>query len=141
MTLKLTKKLQCINVWPNHADWVIYNVFSSRKINIFSFQGLFFTKTSISQKNVWIFSRATTRGRKLKFGMDDPYYMFFKIGHPFGDIFFRFWAMWIFVSLLPQNAHKTGVFSHIWGNSETKIHIAQKRKKISPNGCPILKNI
>ena len=108
------------------------------------FGSFFFIKTSISQKNVWIFSRTTTKDRKLKFGMNDPYSMFFKIGYPFGDILFRFYTKWIFVSLLPKHGRiwlENPVFEAFWGNSKTKIHIAQKRKKISPNGCPILKNI
>ena len=34
------------------------------------------------------FSKPTGRDRKLKFGMDDPYYMLLKTGYPFVDICF-----------------------------------------------------
>ena len=50
----------------------------------------FFTKTPVSQNNVGFFSRTTGRDRKLKFGMDDPYYTFLKIGDSFVDICFGF---------------------------------------------------
>ena len=40
------------------------------------------------------FSRKTGRDRKLKYvGVDDPYYMFLKIGHSFVDISYDFWMI------------------------------------------------
>ena len=70
-----------------------FQPFASSKIEKnwnFSIFEDFFTKTPVSQNNVGIFSRTTGRDRKLKFGMDDPYYMFLKIGYPFVDIYFGF---------------------------------------------------
>ena len=55
LTLKLTKQLQCTNVWSNQAVWAIHNSFYCRKIHISTFRPSFFTKTSISQNNVDFF--------------------------------------------------------------------------------------
>ena len=60
-----------------------------KKWNFSIFEG-FFTKTPVSQNNVGIFSRTTGRDRKLKFGMDDSYFAFLKVGDAFVDICFRF---------------------------------------------------
>ena len=55
----------------SHLLWV-----KLKKIGIFHFLGTFFTKTPVSKNNVWVFSRKTGRDRKLKFGTDDPYFVF-----------------------------------------------------------------
>ena len=70
-----------------------------QKIAIFRFFWPFFTKTPVSQNNVWVFSRKTGRDRKLKFGMDDPCYMFLKVGDAFVDICFSFWVMLDYVPI------------------------------------------
>ena len=111
------------------------------KNQLFHFLGSLFYKNANISKNVWFFSRTTTRDRKLKFGMNDPYNMFFEIGYPFGNILFRFWAMWIFVSLLPQNAPKTGVFSHIWVVARQKITLCKNEIRYHQMDSPFLKNI
>ena len=58
------------------------------KIGIFHFLGLFSLKRLYLKIMYEFFSKPTGRDRKLKFGMDDPYYMLLKTGYPFVDICF-----------------------------------------------------
>ena len=87
----------------------------------------FFTITPVSQNNVWVFSRKTGRDRKLKFGMDDPCYMFLKVGNAFVDICFGFWVMLDYFPTLAKNGQFLLVFGLNWNiiqrSSKTKTDI------------------
>ena len=103
--------------WLGHLQCIFV-----KKSQYFQFSGSFF------YKNIDI-SWTTTRDRKLKFGMNDPYNMFFKIGYPFGDILFRFYTKWIFVSLLPKYGWKTLFWGHFGVTARQKSTLLKNEKR------------
>ena len=107
-----------------------FTMYFPQEKSIFPVFGVFFLyKKRRYLKKCLDFSRTTTRDRKLKFGMNDPYNMFFKIGYPFGDILFRFYTKWIFVSLLPKYGWKTLFWGHFGVTARQKSTLLKNEKR------------